>query len=71
MFEKTGVLVVEVPIFGDITDFNLHKGDVILKVNNKEVKDVDFFLNQNSLFNKNQNIETITIWRNQKIKTLD
>jgi len=71
MSEKTGVLVVEVPIFGDITDFNLHKGDVILKVNYKEVKDVDFFLNQNSLFNKNQNIETITIWRNQKIKTLD
>ena len=66
MHDKTGVLVVEVPIFGQAPDFELQKGDVILMVNDIEVKDASFFLNEKSNpFENGMDIKTITVWRNQ------
>jgi len=71
MHDKTGVLVVEFPIFGQAPDFELQKGDVILKVNNIEVKDVNFFLNEKSNpFENGTEIKTITVWRNQGVVVL-
>ncbi len=65
MHDKTGVLVVEMPIYGNIVDFGLRKGDVILKVNNMIVKDVNFFLKRKNLFENRDNVKSITVWRNQ------
>ena len=71
MHDKTGVLVVEVPIFGKAPDFELQKGDVILKVNTTEVKDVNYFLNTKSNpFENGTEIKTITVWRNQGLIVL-
>jgi hypothetical protein len=66
MHNKIGVLVVEVPIFGEIVDFKLEKGDVILKINGELVQDANYFLKNKSLFEKEENVKTITAWRNQK-----
>lgn len=43
----------------------MQKGDVILKVNETDVKDVNFFLKESNPFENGTKIETITIWRNQ------
>lgn len=67
MHDKTGVLVVEVPIFGKAPDFELKKGDVILKVNDMMVKDANYFLKENTNpFENGTAIKTITVWRNQR-----
>lgn len=66
MSTKVGVLVVEVPIFGNIADYGINKGDVILKVDNTIIPDVKFFLQKKTLFEKKGNVKTITVWRNQK-----
>jgi hypothetical protein len=44
---------------------------VILKVNNIEVKDVNFFLNEKSNpFENGTELKTITVWRNQGMVVL-
>ncbi|MCY1722379.1 right-handed parallel beta-helix repeat-containing protein [Prolixibacteraceae bacterium Z1-6] len=66
MHDKTGVLVVVTPTFGKVPDFDLHKGDVILKVNNHEVRNVSFFLSEaTNLFENGTKVNSITVWRNQ------
>ena len=66
MYDKIGVLVVGTPIFGKVPDFGLQKGDVILKVNDTDVKDVNFFLEEiTNPFENGTEIKTITVWRNQ------
>ncbi len=65
MHDKTGVLVVAVPIFGKAPDFQLKKGDVILRVNNTTIKDVSYFLINTKLFDADK-VKSITVWRDQR-----
>ena len=62
MHDKTGVLIVKQPTFGIAVNFGLKKGDVILELNEHEVKDVAVFTKQI----KESAVYSITVWRNQK-----
>ena len=67
MYDKTGAMIVEVPIFGKAPDFGFTKGDVILQINDTKVKNADFFVNQKTNpFENGTEIKSIIVWRNQE-----
>jgi hypothetical protein len=65
MHDKVGVLIVAVPIFGKAPDFHFNKGDVILKINETAVNDINYFLENENVFDTIK-VNSITVWRNQK-----
>ena len=65
MHDKMGVLVVEIPIFGKAPDFQLMKGDVILKINDTPVNNVNYFIENKKIFDSSK-VKSIMVWRNQK-----
>ncbi len=66
MHAKVGVLVLEVPVSGKVSDFELQKGDVILLINNIDVKNANSLLKDDANpFENGTVVETITVWRNQ------
>ena len=62
MYDKTGVLIVKKPINGIAVNFNLKIGDVILEVNNNEIKNMAE-LTQRTVAD---GVRSITVWRNQQ-----
>lgn len=70
MHDKVGVYVLKSPVYGNIKNFDLKPGDVILKVGNTEVKNVDFFLGNKKLF-EGDKLKSITVWRDQKILIIE
>lgn len=62
MHDKLGVLVLEPPVFGGFTDIGLQKGDVVLKINETSIRNVD---DLNSKLKK-EKVNSFTVWRNQK-----
>ena len=70
MHDKVGALVIEVPTEGVFKKLLLQKGDVIIKVNNDTINNIQFFIENHDWFKNANKIKTITVWRNQKEKTL-
>ncbi len=66
MYGKTGVLIVKQPIHGVAVNYDLKKGDVILKVNNETVDNVNSFKEKLKVIEKGGKLTTLTVWRNQK-----
>ena len=65
MHDKTGVLIVKVPDKDAIAAFGLKKGDVILKVNNEVVVNVNDILEKSEIIESKGKLKTIEVWRNQ------
>ncbi len=65
MHDKTGVLIVKVPDKNAIAAFGLKKGDVILKVNNEVVVNVNYILEKSKILESKGKLKTIEVWRNQ------
>ena len=66
MHDKTGVLIVEVPVFGVVANYDLRKGDVILKVNNEIIDNVTSLQKKLKTIENKGKIKSITVWRDQK-----
>jgi len=69
MYDKTGVLVILSPTEGVFKKLKLEPGDVILGLNNWEIKDINGLFRDEKMF-KNDQIHSIKVWRNQKTRVL-
>lgn len=58
------------PVSGAIAGFGLKKGDVILRVNNETVDDINFIRKKSNIFETTKKLKSIIVWRNQKKITL-
>ena len=65
MHDKIGILVVRVPVYGNVKDFDLKTGDIILMINDQKVANVDFLLKNENYFEDNK-ITSIAVWRDQR-----
>ena len=66
LYGKIGVYVIIAPTNGVFEKLKLKKNDVILKVNNSNIEDLDKLLEQKERFGKkNGSIKSIHVWRNQ------
>lgn len=69
MHAKTGAMVIQVPLFGSVVDFRLEEGDVLLKINELEVKSAEELLSKQSLFDQGK-VKSLTVWRDQSLVIL-
>jgi len=60
-----GILVLKQPLFGNIVDFELQKGDVIVKLNDQELSDSAELVKKSQLFDENI-VKSLTVRRDQR-----
>lgn len=69
MHDTVGVLVVKAPLFGNVVDFQLENGDVLLSIDQKQINNIQEIEKLLSAFEQNK-IKQIQVWRNQRMVDL-